>query len=117
MALWYTVDDECLGDILPESTASNATCDYLGKYLLSKGPKGDANIRMVENYLSINFKSDLLNDKVCLDALLSDTSSNILAKNYHSKIEMRFLYQQGENVLITSLQALGGQEVRAWAEC
>ena len=100
--LWcgYMVRDKSLEEVLPHSSASNATCDYLTKYLLSKGPKGDANPWLLENYLGINFDSAILNDQICLGALLSDMSRNILTKNYHSKIEMRFLNKQGGDVLI-----------------
>lgn len=100
--LWcgYTVSDKHLEDVLPHSTAGNSKCDYLAKYLLSKGPKGDANAWLWEDYLDINFDSTILNDQICLGALLSEMSGNILAKKYHSKIEMRFLNRQDENVLI-----------------
>ena len=101
-ALWcgHTIGNGLLEDVLPRSTATNPTCDYLKKYVLSQGPKGDANMWLLENYLDINFDSRILNDPQCLGALLSDMSSNVLAGRYRSKIEMRFLNERTGDVLI-----------------
>ncbi len=101
-AFWcgLSLSQKRMEDILPHSTATNTSCDYLTKYHVTKVPGHDTNMWLLDSYLELTFDSAILSDPICLGTLLSDMSSYMTAGHYNESVKLRFLDKHGKFVRV-----------------
>lgn len=91
-ALWFgfSVTQRRIDDVIPAPYGMQISgCDYLKKYHLREVPEGDANMWLLQDFLTITFDKEILSDPECLGRLVSDVAITTRNRRYDSKVVIR----------------------------